>query len=233
MRKLFKQDFITCLLLIFSSMFIGCNPEDFLSRIPTPPPTYRCYWHDHIAACLVGAELDLPHPGCEPQFLGNNDVNIFPVHSIFEIIESGLYNSNNSSWELTWDVSVYAKTCESDVFSQSSQQMVITQSDIGSRFCYCDIIEESPLIDTLQNISVNDMKHQLTFKIIGVHNQYDGSTGNITWRKTWVGQDSSLYIPSSNRWEFYFPNTAMIGTYHPTSKERVRYIYVHNQYGYY
>lgn len=212
-------------------MWVGCTPDRIFELLPSPTPTYRCYWPGHIAAHLINAELDIPNSGCSPAFINNDIAYIFPSQSFYDVMESGLFY-DESYWQLTWDVSVYDKTCESDEFSHATQRMVLTQSDIGSRFCYGDVIEESPLIDTLQNVLVDDIKHQLTFQLFKVVNQDDHSVGTITWTKTWKGQDSSMFIPSHNTWEFYFPTTAMIGTYYSTEQGYTRYIYVYNQFEY-
>lgn len=221
--------------LLFASLICGCT-DSLPPYINTP--TYGCFWSNSCDAKLDTTVLNLPDANCETPFQNYALEIRFPddCTSLFEFLTN---ISNGTFWQLTdfrvtWTTKVFEKKCD-DANNQSKQKVWsyiggATQNDL--QLSNGDIIPNSPLTATEGEIRYDELQHELVIEIFNVTNDYDGSQGILTWKKTWIGYQESVYQGQDLPWIFNFPTQGLTATY-TVQNGYPRYIYVHNQFDYY
>ena len=221
--------FLFAFLLFLPILITKCKITDFILHSLTSSNSISCRWGDWANAIFLNPELRLPDFTCDEPFENHDIATLFPSYSFYELLVT------EPNYMLTWTASVYGKTCDTHLSnSHESQQMVFTHDDVYGRLYRTtyDWIEVAPLIETNNDIGVNDLKHELVFQLYDVTNTLDNSMGTITWTKTWEGQHDASYTDYPiSKWEFDFSSEPMIGSYNPKSGYP-RAIYVYNQYIY-
>ena len=218
---------LLCLSCLCVIMF-GC--EDIL---PYTPPTYSCMWTsgDWVAQ-FANVSMELPGVECD---FNNTSLNlIFPYTSCYDL----QYDAENrglqysiSGWYSSWETSVYGKTC------QDPDVQLVTQywqpnnfpTHLTYTWDYRDFIENPHSLISGYGVDTTDLMHKLTIQLYGVENTWNGSTGTLTWTKTWLGFRSSDFIHNEYVWVFYLPYHGWKATFTPYSNYS-REIYVHDQF---
>ena len=229
MRKYNKRTSVIASLVSAVILLSGCT--DSWPLIP-PPQQYSCYWNEQCSAHFIDPILELPDMSCDTVFNNPAISMFFPASSFYNLMPDA-YLSSTSYCSFIWTASVYMKSCTSN--SEPTHQIALTSSNYLGRLFqgyYGDLIDGSPLLNNFAGLTYYDVKHQLTFIIHNVQNILDGSTGTITWKREWLGDNASELESHHTDWYFYFPPYALKGSYSPYHGER-RYIYVHNQFQYY
>lgn len=223
---------LAAILLLLPLFLTRCKITDFVMSLITTS-AYPCTWPNWANAVFVNPLLKLPNSTCDEPF-SNHELEVsFPANSFYELMINNRMVTE-PAYTLTWTVSVYEKPCDDSFGSEESKQLIFTQNDFWGRLLRStyDWIELSPMIAASGDIGVNDLKHQLVFQLTDVINDEDGSSGTITWTRTWQGQNNASYTSNpTSVWNFYFPSEPLIGSFTPKNGFP-RKIYINNHYVY-
>lgn len=232
--NIIRRIVLFAVLLSLPILITKCKITDFIMSRITEISSYPCRWPDWANVYFLDPELQLPGDTCTVQFNNAELSTSYPAYSFYELMMANAYTAN-PSYELIWTASIIDKPCDDSWNSEESKQIIFTQDDFWGRLFHstCDWIEYAPLVEFSENINTSNVKHSLVFKLLNVTNSIDGSTGYITWEKTWIGENHASFDNYPlNKWEFDFSSAPMVGTFHSEDRDH-RQIYVHNQYNFY
>ncbi len=230
-KKLYLAVIMTIVVSLSCIMF-GCG-DPF--GVGGGTQSHACTWVESLPAWFLNVNLQIPDVNTSQAPFSNSFVEMyFPSYSFVSTMNNSMSIVNFgqcSECRLTM-TSIVTQGCTNNTTSMS---LSFNQDGVNDNFInnYEDCLNAIYMVNNCDIPTPYNYQFKLSFVMRDVYNEIDGSTGTLTWVKTWNGDYATeCFLTGQTSWTFILTqdNSFHVASYNSTRNYVSRRIYIGNDF---